>query len=257
MRILSILILFSFLCATGISAEIKAAFNLINETKILNEGDLVEGVLKVWPIENADLNEFRKLQNVLFFNNLLLLQLHSVEVSPNNADLVEIKGTFVVKPTKALSTFDINYKGQLITVPAIDIQIKALDQKGKTYFILDQSLNYSHSQIFIIFALVLFLLVFVYFKKDYLINKIKSLKLDPVAKMQKKYQNIFSIATNRRDYEEIYATRREWMALIKEPSPAYRDFFKTMNQHQYKKEWSPNDLNEVKESFLAIRGSFR
>ena len=62
---------------------------------------------------------------------------------------------------------------------------------------------------------------------------------------------------SREDFEEIYILRKEWLKLIKEQAPAYQDFFKTLNQYQYKKEWGSEELREVSDSFDVIRWSFK
>ena len=77
MKIFFILIILNFFSLIAFSEEIHVELGLISPPALLKEGDVVEGLLKMWPLENADLNEFKKFNQTklrfLFYNNFLFL----------------------------------------------------------------------------------------------------------------------------------------------------------------------------------------
>ena len=238
-------------------AELKGDFTVAGNVNTVKEGDLIEGTLKVWPLENADTNEFAKYQNGILFNSLQLIQIQSIEPSANNADVLELKGLFLARAAKYLTNFELNYKGELVQISAPSLKIAPLEKKAEDYFILDQALNLSHYQIYLIGGLVLFLVVAAIIKRKKLVAWASGLKKDPKAMAIKHFREKFSLAVTRQDFEEIYARKNEWLPLLQEKSLAYEEFFKVMNQHQYKPQWGNEELTEVKTRFDIIRGSFK
>ncbi len=258
MKILSSLVLcFYFIFSTAIASEIKAELNIHSETAILKEGDLAEGVFRIWPIENADFNEFRKLQGMNFFNSLNLVQIHSIDTSVNNADVVEVKGLFLVKNEKKQTLNAINYKGQSIQLMAPPIKIMPLEKRSDDYFILDQSVSYSNIQKILMAIIAGTLIVLGFWKRGNIKQFLKKFRHDPTAIAIKRFNEKFLKASTREDFEEIYSLRNDWFKLVKIQASAYQEFFKVMNQHQYKKNWGTEELSEVQSSFDIIRGSFK
>lgn len=247
------LLLISF---SALAAELKAEFSL-GEITSVKEGDIVEGVLKVWPIDNFDATEFTKLQNTLFFSSFQLVQIVSIEPSANNADVIELKGNYIVRASKYLTALQLNYKGQTINVEAPQVKVTPLEKKSEDYFILDQSLNLSHYQFAILIGILILLLVASAVKRKQVKAFILGFKKDPIAEARKRFNEKFQRAGTREDFEEIYARKNEWLPLLKEQPSAYKEFFTVMNEHQYKPEWRAEELKEVKSIFDIIRGSFK
>lgn len=256
MKKIFLTITFIFLSSVAL-AELKGEFSVAGNVTTAKEGDLIEGTLKVWPLENADTTEFAKYQNGILFNSLQLIQIQSIEPSFNNADVLELKGLFLARAAKYLTNFELNYKGELVQVPAPTLKIAPLEKKAEDYFILDQSLSLSHYQIYLIGGLVLILLLVAFIKRKKLIAWASGLKKDPKAMAIKHYREKFSLAVTRQDFEDIYARKNDWLPLLQERSLAYEEFFKVMNQHQYKPQWGSEELTEVKNRFDIIRGSFK
>ncbi len=238
-------------------AELKGEFTISGEPASVVEGDLIEATLKVWPLDNPDTKEFAKLQNSILFNSLQLIQIHSIEPSANNADVLEVKGMFLARAAKYLTNFELNYKGELVQVAAPSIKVLPLEKKAEDYFILDQSLSLSYYRLYLIAGFILVLFIAAFVKRKKLLAWIKSFKQDPKAVAMRNYREKFLSATTRQDYEEIYAKKEEWLPLLTERPTAYNDFFKVMNQHQYKPHWGNEELNDVKNVFDIIRGSFK
>lgn len=245
------------LVSTMAFAELKGDFTLSEGTTSVKEGDLIEGTLKVWPLENADKSEFSKYQNSTLFNSLQLIQIHSIEPSSNNADVLEVKGMFLARAAKYLTNFELNYKGELIQIAAPAVKIVPLEKKAEDYFILDQSLSLSHYQMYLIVGFILVLIIVALVKRKQLAHWVAGFKKDPKALAIKHFNEKFSTAATRKDFEEIYARKEEWLPLLQVKSSAYEEFFKVLNQHQYKPQWGNDETAEVKKIFDIIRGSFK
>ncbi len=257
MKILSALLLCLLVSLSAVAAELQAEFNFNSDVTKIKEGDLVEGTLKVWPIENVDPGEFKKLENTTLFNSLAVIQVHSVEPSANNADVTEVKALFLAKAAKEQSLSQINYKGQFVTVQAPGFKVEPLGNKSQDFYVEDQALSYSNAQKIILAILLVVIVLGAIWKREKIKEFIGRFSKNPVKLGRRKYNQIFSKAAKREDYEEIYAQRKEWLAFIEVKAPAYNEFFKIMNQHQYKRSWGKEELSDVQASFDIIRGSFK
>ena len=122
---------------------------------------------------------------------------------------------------------------------------------------MNQGLFSSNILVVGIGLIVLLLIGVMVWKKEKLLKLLSKYKTDPVAEKIKKYNKIFSEAITRESFEEIYADKLNWFPLVKVKAPAYQEYFKVMEQHQYKKQWTAEELDEVKNCFDIIRGSFK
>ena len=256
MKLLSLIVFLISFSASSFGEDIRAELSLTS-SQIFKEGDLVEGVLKVWPIENADLTAFSQLENMVFENSLSVTALESVSVSINNTDVVEAKVLMIVKKLEGNSTKPLNYKGQLISVQVPKIEIQNSDSKIKEYFIMDQDLISSYLAKTIAGVLLLIVAFVALWKRKNIKVFFQKFKKNPLATMTKKYSDLFTNASSRSDYEFVYSMRKEWLSLVKVQAPAYGEFFKIMELHQYKKSWSEEELREIKNCFDVICGSFK
>lgn len=237
------------------AADVKAQLDLSASQNVFKEGELLSGSLKIWPLENADLEEFKHLQNKQLTSSLQILGIDSVELSANNAEVVEAKLLLVVKKSPDYNSA-INYHGTVIPIIAPDVKV-AEGQIPKDYIILDQSLISSKALLLILAALLVASIALAIWKKEALMNLVKKFKSDPRAELIKKYRQLFESANSREDFEQLYASRRQWYELLNIKAQAYDEFFSVINEHQYKKDWSDKELNEVKKIFDIIRGSFK
>lgn len=254
------LTLFTFLAALFSPvtiAELKGDFSLNSSQNLVKEGDLLEGTLRLWPVENPDSAEFAKLLNTKLFNTLQLIQIFSVEPSSNNADVLEMKGLFIVHASKYLTTYEMKYKNEIVPIEAPSLKVSALENKAQDFFILDQPLNLSHYRVYILGGLVLLVLLVAVVKRKKLAQLLKGVKKDPRAEAIRVFREKFQNASTREDFERIYATKDEWLPLLPVHTSAYNEFFSVMNQHQYKPAWGSEELREVKNIFDIIRGSFK
>jgi hypothetical protein len=230
--------------------EIKSELRILPEALEYREGDLVEIDLKIWPIENADFEEFRKIEGVTLFNALDITQVSSVENSPNNADVVIIKAIAVVLKEPDASSAFIQYKNNNIAVAPQHFKLIPLKVKSEEFYILDQSISRRYLVPAMLAFLVVIITVGIMYRRKYLAQK--NNKKDP----REEYKKLFLSAEDRTQFEEVYARRKEWVPLLTAETIAHREFFKVMEMHQYKQDWDADEKIEVKNSFEIIRGSF-
>ena len=244
-------------CCRVWAIEPRAQLNILTEETTLKEGDIVEGVLKIWPLENVDFGEFTKLQNSIMANSYYVSEIEKSSLSENNADVVEIKMLLIVKPVKEAIAKSIAYKGHAIEIQAPEIKIASFGSLSKDYFIVDQSVSKSHLVLVLVGIVILFLLLIVFIFRSKIKIYLNKFQKDPKAQLLTKYREMFLDAKLRQDYELIYMKRMEWLTLLPIQTAACNDFFSTMEKHQYKKEWSVEELNEVEAFFDYLRGSFK
>lgn len=236
--------------SVSFAAEIKTELQLLPEAQEYHEGDIVEIDLKIWPIENAELDEFKKIEGTSLFNALEVTQVNSVESSENNADVVIVKATAIIVRAPESPTANFQYKNNAISINSPQFKYIPLPSKQEDFYVLDQKILSSNSVWLILLAVTgVGAGVYLYLKK-YRVKK------DDKLAIKKAYQNLFSNAGERKDFETLYASRREWIPLLSAETNAHREFYKLMEQHQYKKEWAPEILMEIKLTFDIIRGSF-
>lgn len=243
-------LIFLFLFALNLSAsEIKSSVQLYPNAHEYHEGDLVELDIKIWPIENADLEEFKKIEGTSLFGGLEVSQINTLETSENNADVVIIKATAVVVGQSTGSSI-VHYKENAVNLSIPQYKIIPLKTKQDDFYILDQSLGSNTLIIWVLgIATLVGMSIYVFQKK---FKKTKDVNSEP----KKFYQELFSNADARKDFEELYSRKKEWLPLLAAETNAHREFYKLMEMHQYRKEWSPDVTLEIKNSFDIIRGSF-
>lgn len=253
MRVLSILIIYLIVVLNTVNAQsIQAEFIPLEAITQVKEGDFLEATIRVWPIENADLSQFKKLEKTVIFNALYLAQITSLDSSQNNADVIELKGIFIVKSSKLDPLYTFNYSGSLIELRSSGLKVLELQDKNQDFYILDQSLNKSLLWIFILGIFIVLILIAIITIKDYVVG----LRPGSLKKSKKKYDDLFRRADKRDDYENLYKERDVWMELLTTKAPAHYEFLKILNCHQFKKEWGKGEYEEVKSSFDIIRRSF-
>lgn len=257
MRLLSFILFLILFSGASFGEDIHAELHLVSSSNVFKEGDLVEGVVKVWPIENEDLSEFKQIENMIFANSLIVTELESVSLSVNNTDVVEAKVLMIAKRLGESSVTPLNYKGHSLFVKTPELKIVNSEIKNAEYFIMDQGSISSHLGKIISGLLFVLVLLTLFWKGNKIKKWLHSFKENPIALATKKHNEMFTNANLRQDYESVYAKRNEWQILIKIQDPAYAKFFNTMELYQYKKSWSEEELCEIKNDFDIIRGSFK
>ncbi len=246
-----LLLLSLIVFSSGVFAEINSQIHIYPEVNGYIQGDIVNIELEVYPIENLSIDEFKKIEGSTLYKALEVTQINSIEKSENNADVVIIKGLAVVIADPTGISSSIKYFGTDISLPAISFKFIPLKNKNKDYYILNQA-GISAKQIWFWFLLPVCILIIFIGNKLNNKNKIKK----ELAEKKKKFNQLFQSASSRKDYEVIYNCKKEWLEVLTNETNAYREYFLVMENHQYKKEWNDEDINEVKNFFDIIRGSF-
>ena len=256
MKVLFSLILCSFITfSTAFAQSIQSEFTPSERMTKFKEGDLVEATLRFWPIENADLEQFKKLEKTMLFNALYLAQVINLGPSTNNADVVELKGLFIVQSAKPQPLHTFKYNETIVELRLGNITIEESSNKQQDFYILSQSLN--ASKLWMIFAgLGVLLLIILLIKREALKNLFNKVRPNAAKKMRKQYDVQFRKADKREDFELIYQEKDKWLTLLADKTPAHMEFFKILNQYQFKKEWNNEEYTEVRASFDVIRRSF-
>lgn len=244
----AIMIAFSS-CLWAMNAEIVPT-----HSTPIKEGDIVEAILRIWPVEQPNEAQFRKLEGQTLFQSLMLFKINSIGTSENNADVTEIKATFIVRGQKLSTGQTIEVGSELVPVQWKGPAIQSLSDKGQNFVILNQSTVASMFWIIVgVIVLVTAAIIFTFRKRLLELFKRTAHKneLTPAY-----FNQLFTAASSREDFERIYSLKQHWVPLLKIQTPAHNDFFKVLNQHQYKKHWGSDELNETKTSFEMIRRSF-
>lgn len=220
----------------------------------VKEGDIVEATLRIWPLEQSSEEQLKKLEGQTFFQSLFLYKINIIAPSENNADVTEVTGSFIVRGPKITAGQTIEINNEIVSVLWKGPEIQSLASKNKDYFILNQSTVASMLWMIVAAVAVAFAaLAFVFRKRIAEFFKKKKNKTNYTPDY---FNQLFTNASGREDFERIYALKEYWLPLLKIQTPAHGDFFKVLNQHQYKKHWGSDEINETKTSFEMIRRSF-
>ena len=253
--LLSLILILLFSTGLAFAQAINSEFIPSQSASHLKEGDLFEATLRFWPIENADFSQFKKMEKSTLFNALYLAQITGLGVSANNADVVELKGIFVVKSAKLDPLYVFKYNNNPIEMRSGDIKVSSLNDASQDFYILDQSLDASYLWK-ILSGIGLVLLLIAFFQRKKLYELVMRFRLDEKKKAKKRYDNLFRSASKREDFELLYQEKNLWLNLLENKAPAHVEFLKVLNTYQYKKEWNNEELSEVRSSFDVIRRSF-
>ena len=256
MRVLSILIVtFILLMSTAFSQVIQGEFIPSVNGSSIKEGDVFEATIRVWPIENVDLNQFKKLEKTILFSSLYMAQITSLGISQNNSDVIELSAIFIARSAKPTPVFNFKYNESQVELQLGGMVVNELKDQSEDFYILDQSINKSVLWT-VIFLLILILIIVLLVKRRTIKEYLDGFKSNSEKKSKKIYSELFKNAEQRQDFEFLYENKDIWMNLLVEKTPAHVDFLKTINQYQFKKEWTPSEYEEVNSSFEIIRRSF-
>ena len=226
----------------------------VNDSEHLVEGDVFESIIRIWPYESSDYSAFKALQGRSLFGAFYVVSVNEINPSENNADLLEIKLTAIVKTTKKENVETLVVNGETLPVMWKGPSVNALKNKTKDYYILNQGTILGlHWTVILAICGAVAIVLFIFRKK--LMDLFKRKKMIEEFSPQF-FQNVFMSVSTREDFERVYALKDKWLPLLQVQSPAHREFFTILNQHQYKRHWSNDDLSEVKTAFEPIRRSF-
>jgi hypothetical protein len=228
---------------------------IIDGDKQILEGDIISARLQIWPVDDQekifDIRKGTYIDEVFY-----LAEVVSEKRSENNSDVVLIDMTLVLvgQPKNEKITFKLDGKDFPVTH---NLKTAPTEVKGKNLIMFEQeSEGFSLGALAktSIFIIVLVFLIGIY--KLFNMYRTKKRQEREKAKFKKYWDEKFVSAEERKDFEVVYGRKKEWLRLVKLQTPPLVEFFRVMESVQYKKEWTPNDNESVKESFDNIRGIF-
>lgn len=252
MKIFIVKIIFFTFIATNVFC-MNSELIILPKGAEVNTGEFVSVVFRIWPVENANTEELKKIEGQTLFGGLYVNEIQSLAPSENNADVFEIKALGVITGEIPSSKLFFNYLGQEIPVKYQSLNIKLTENKTKDFYVLDQGVDLKFKPWLTILLAIMFLSGVVFFFRKKLLGVFEQKKTDDP---RKAFKNLFISAKNREDFEKIYSEKENWLPLLTIKTQAHADFFNTINQYQYKMNWSHAEQIEVETSFDQIRRSF-
>ena len=241
------------------SVEIKGRLEPLEENISLTEGDFFKFRLTIWPVEyQVDEQMERELKKGRFLDFFKIVKVESIGKSPNNVDVLEVRGVAVLLNVFEKREFYI-WTFKEMNIP-VEIRLDDIKEHGNK----NPRLNFFETAreetsfwrprnviILLLGALGVFLVLM-----RWLTQRRK--KQEEILKKRlerKEWKEKFTKAKSREDYEKIYSSRELWLGQAGgEGNSNVLNFFEILNKHQYKKELDADDLNELTIVFDQIRG---
>jgi hypothetical protein len=233
------LLLVVFLLSFGCFAE--AVFTPTNEKEYF-AGDFVRGVLRFNPQTEGNVLQLKKqkISENIFIHDIRLL-------NPGEAGLTLIP----------LGTFDTSknlvWNGTQINFSSLKLGQSNITPKG--FVILEESVKKSFLEniwLFLVIALIFSLVWGILWKIKKNKNFLELLKIGRQNKISF-WKEKLELAKERKDFENIYFKRKEWMFLLEVAPNKAEEFFIILNRYQFKRNWNEGELLEVRESFLRLK----
>lgn len=253
----SIVFLFSFLMMfSTFGMEVKNVIKF-EPSQNIKQGDLVNISMQLWPVENYDVNEFNNLKNQVVLSHFYVVSVEAKR-SENNYDVILVNlSTIAESSAERGQNLDFKF-GDYITSFSLPFEIKPLESFDGSFVILNQAVDFVGKNFIttVIIILCVFALTFLILKYR---KRVMNYFNKNVSEQKKKshFQTMFHSAKERQHYEEIYKNKDQWLVFFPEKNNALHAFYKTMEEHQYKRQLSKEELFEIKEAFDKIRGGIK
>jgi hypothetical protein len=237
--------------------------NIVGRLELKNTniktGDVFEGTIYFNPIPEQMRPQFYALAEKMIGEKFQLLFIKSLRPNINNVDVLELKGLFAVLIDGDLDKPQyVNLGQEKILINITNKKIIKTMQDKKKLIIIEQDYNsLPFTPIEKTIMLILFL-IGVYFVVIFITNKKIKKKNAESKKLEfNKWNEIFLSAKSRESYEYIYFSRDVWTNIIDRQTPPIIEFNRMMHLHQYKKNWSAIEEQDVEITFDNIRGIFK
>ncbi len=236
------ILIFFYLFTSGLLAN---TLEIVSDNEVLH-GDPVNVVMRIEGVFlEEDLNEAikkseKKLGPFYVYNIGFVKNEEGKTIIGLNTfyDDTKFLGNITIQLSKPLSLNFINPE----KLNRVELKPEAQFRYYTRSFNIPGELNY----LFYILAVIFFFIGFVLLKR-YLDHK-KALREEK--EYHQNWVRAFKACYKREDYERIYKERNKWMPLVGNIS---KKFIKTLNKHQYKKEWSQDDMAQVTEDFNKVK----
>ncbi len=258
MRRSLILLLFFVIFITAVRAEVNCQIHFVEPKVML--GVPVDAQLIVWPKESVDQE---KLASFLAQSNSLVDTFYinsrgKIKISENNSDALVVDLELVLIKLfdpKILPLFSdgsnsctIEWRNLELINKKVKPQLTIINQHANPLPEERNPWRFLFYFLAIVLTILIAYLLFKWWKKREREKKI--------ALRKEYFSTLFANALEREDYERIYKMRDEWIPLLQGElsSTAINEFFRVINDLQYKKEWSPEELAECQQSFKKLKG---
>jgi hypothetical protein len=241
-------LIFSILFSLGLMLSAMAQENRgyvepIGKTTTFQPGDVFEGRLVLYPFSDL-INEI-KIEERVFLNHFYILKVIEIGFSENNHEALEVKFRSVIR-----ESFDTSKSIQLALNKNYQIEFRNFKIEGdikpaEEFHVLEHkstSTKIKWSLYFIIGAIILFLIYRKWNKPSFLS---KSSRKNQIKKFIKGIQNF----KNREEFEKIYWDKYLWKEIVDLDNRAWKKLSRELNSIQFKKEWSPIELETMRKCF--------
>jgi len=254
LRCLFIVCLFSV--ASNLFARyenVQGRLRVKSNVKKISIGDTTRAILLLWPVESGHEKELvASIRENNFLDAFYIVDIIDAKRNENNIDVLEVE--MMITSTKKIASEQL----QIWTIDKenIPIEINSIEIVGdikptEDAIVVDIEKNDNRSwfaPVVSILGILLLLLIF-YGRKKVIARRLEREKL----KKLNSWKKTFNSAKRRKDYENIYNKRLEWEKYITSDKSLVKNFYQTINKHQYKKTWESFESNDTKESFDKIR----
>lgn len=214
-------------------------------------GDTVVAEFTFWPKNDVTPADIKALESSFLGKQKIFIgSVSQVRESENNE--LALVARFVLVPVAQGDTSDI----EMIKIKGVDyplrmstLKIARVEKVSEKFLSLDQGFAQSSHKYYygipIAVALIL-VMAFLFFRAR------KKSVLTP-EDLGKHWRLKLRKAKGRKDYEELYRARSQWLGKVLIADREVMAFLELLYQHQYKKEWEGSVREEIDHSFSKLR----
>lgn len=229
--------------------EINAKLEILEGSSEWVEGETRKSRLTIWPIEEIDNTFFKNnMEGKDFVEHFFVSKVISNNFSSNNPTAYEVIANITLKNHfNQFKPLLWNYKALVLPINIDGINIKKDPKKIPDYIVLDNNkgalesasneLNY---YLYIIIGTVIAVVALISIR---FLNKAK-LKREEQNKIDH-WKNLLRMAESREDIEYLYDKKNIWMDALGGKNPQFLQLLDLINKHQYKRDWSSDDMSEI------------
>ena len=234
-----------------------------NELSV-EKGQPFEGRIEFLPKEYVNSQSIQELEGQsLFGSSLYLHKIHELSTSPNNSDVLVLKGLFIPLEGKIFQEKKTQYlelQDKFIPLEVHNFNYVENSIKGEKPQILLQEKPQENSwarELFLaggLLILITFYFVFCVLRKLYTRRVQKRRDRKEKRKMKRYWEEKFKNAQERQDFEDILKHQSEWANLFKmKETETLQEFSKIIENIQYKKTWQEDEVHLARNSFKNLR----
>ncbi len=225
-------------------------------------GETFSARIELWPAFSLIHGNGKELLNKSIFDLFYVSKINKVHLNKNNQDVLVLDLLLTsLMVYKNLELHPLRFSGKtfLISLASLGAASDVTIEVPKEMVVLPSGFTRSSSSDlwWLLFLLLTVGVIYNTYRKRKA-QRLELLRIKKEAEQElldkKKYwSDLFDQADCRLDFEEIYANKEEWEPYILNRSLAIDTFFKTIDEHQYRKEWNALQMKEVEDAFNGLR----